>query len=87
MIDSTKSPVPAWKRYLTMAVLAVLVVAAPFVLYTKVFKHSSSGSSPTAPVAAKAPSTTVAKAGTPVTTTTTIPGGIIPSDRNPFSPS
>ena len=84
MIDSTKSPVPAWKRYTTIALLAVLVVIAAFVIYTKEIHHSSSGSPASqapAPVVSTTPSTANAKPSAP----TTIPGGIPVSNRNPFA--
>lgn len=80
MIDSSRSPVPAWKRYLTMTVMIVLVVVAGWVLYTKEIHHSAPGSSSSPAVTNPAPSTTVAQ--TPVTT---VPGGIAPSARDPFS--
>lgn len=86
MIDSTKTPVPAWKRYATMAVLVVLLLVAGYVIYAKDIHHSSTGptSSPAATVAvpAKAP----AKPGpTTATTATTLAGGIAPSTRDPFA--
>lgn len=90
MIDSTKTPVPAWKRYATMAVLVVLLLVAGYVIYTKDIRHSSTGStsSPAATVAvpAKAPAKAPAKpTPTTATTATTLAGGIAPSTRDPFA--
>lgn len=80
MIDASKSPMPLWKRWTTMALLAVLIVVAGYVLWTKELHHpatdSSSPSSPTA--AAPAP------AHAAPTTTTTVPGGIAVSHNSPF---
>ncbi len=82
MIDASKSPVPAWKRYLTIALLAVLVLAAAYVIYTKEIHHSSPSPASPAPAASQAqpaPRPTQTK-----TAPTTIPGGIPISSRNPF---
>lgn len=83
MIDASKSPVPAWKRYATMALLAVLLLAAAYVVYTKELHKGSPTSRPapaTAPV--NPPSSPAPAAGQ--TPATTIPGGIPISSRNPF---
>jgi hypothetical protein len=82
MIDSTKSPMPAWKRYAVVVVLAVLLVVAGYVLWKKELHHASSGNS--APPATAAPSQTVHSRARPSTAPTTIPGGIQPSNRDPF---
>lgn len=82
MIDSTKSPVPAWKRYATMALLAVLLLVAGYVIYTKELHHSSAATAPgPAPVSKPVTPAPVAKQPS---TATTIPGGIPISSRNPF---
>lgn len=83
MIDSTKSPVPAWKRYGTMVLLAVLVLVAAYFVYTKDI-HKSSGSSSAPPAASTAPTTsgsgsTAHSAPAPTTTT------VVLSSRDPFS--
>ena len=80
MIDSTKAPVPAWKRYATMGLLVVLILVAGYVLYTKSLRHNTSGGG-------SGTAGAVAPAASPSTTTapsTTIPGGIAVSSRNPF---
>ena len=96
MIDSTTSPVPTWKRYLTIAVLAVVVLAAGYLIYTKELKGSSGSSSANIPaVTIPAAGAGAASAGSPsgsagptlsAGSATTIPGGVAPSSRNPFSP-
>lgn len=82
MIDATKGPVPAWKKYGTIALLAVLVVAMAYVLWVKELKHHSPVASNSAPPAAtaKVGHATTAKKAPP----TTVPGGLPISSRNPF---
>lgn len=81
MIDASKSPVPAWKRYATIAILAVLVVVVGYFLYSKELHHSPAASRP-------APAPAVTQAGPSQATAKTspkgIPGGIPISSRNPF---
>ena len=90
MIDSTKSPVPTWKRYLTIVVLAVLVLGAGYMLYTKDLKGSSSSSnaSPPAATVPTAPSSGSSGGGSNPSTVpaTTVPGGVAASNRDPFTP-
>jgi len=88
MIDPTRSPQPAWRRYLSAAVLGVLIVVAGYVIYTKDLKHSGSGASqPVASAPAQIKTTSPKTASKPaVAPTTTIPGGVAPSSRNPFAP-
>ena len=78
---------PAWKRYATMALLAVLVLAAAYVIYTKELHHSTTAGATSPPASAPVPligsSTRSGSAKTAVPTT--IPGGIAPSSRNPFA--
>lgn len=83
MIDASKSPVPAWKRYATMALLVALVLVAGYVIYVKEL-HKGSPTSKPAP--APAPASAPARATPPAsqTSATTIPGGIPISSRNPF---
>jgi hypothetical protein len=81
MIDASKSPVPAWKRYATLALMSVLVVVAGYVIYTKEI-HKSSSSPSTAPAPATAHPQT--SPSTTPSVSTTIPGGIPISNRNPF---
>jgi hypothetical protein len=83
MIDASRSPQPAWRRYITFVALgAVLVLAAIFIM-TKELHHHSSGSAQVNPPSASAPAnpagSSVAKAHA-----TTTPGGIPVSGRNPF---
>ncbi len=88
MIDATKSPVPAWKRYAIIVALAALLVVAGYVLWTKELHKSTSGSSG-APAAAHAilpvaVPTANGSAVTIKTAPTTVPGGIPVSSRDPF---
>ena len=85
MIDSTKSPTPAWKRYGTIVLLAVLVVAAAYTIWTKELHKGASSTSAGAkiPVAATPARTAAPRTST---TSTTVPGGIPLSNRNPFTP-
>lgn len=87
MIDSTKSPVPAWKRYLTIALLAVLVVAAGYLIYTHELKSSSSSrtGSPAAASPVNHGATATAGAASVKSAPTTVPGGVPESNRNPFA--
>ncbi len=91
MIDATKSPLPAWKRYGLIVLVAVLVVAGAGMIWTKELHHSLPGLSkskpaPSAPAPAteSTPATAAAsKSSKPVATT--IPGGIPVSARDPFA--
>jgi hypothetical protein len=81
-IDSTKTPSSPRQRYAVAILLTVLVVLAGYFVYMKDLRHHSTVSSPTS-----TPSVvqTVPKSKAPtVTTTTTIPGGVAISTRNPF---
>lgn len=79
MIDSTTSPVPAWKRYATMTVLTVLILVAGFGIYMKEIRHSSSAGAASPPAAAAAPAPHAQPKPTPTTLAT-----IATSSRNPF---
>jgi hypothetical protein len=80
MIDASLSPRPAWRRYVTLIVLLVLVAAAAYVIWTKELHHSAAtNSAPKARPAAASAKTHLVKA-----TATTIPGGVLVSGRNPF---
>ncbi len=81
MIDSTKSPMPAWRRYASVVALTVLVFVAGFVIWTKELHHNTSA---TASVSPPAVAKTAAPKSVPSTTTTTVPGGLPISSRNPF---
>ena len=81
MIDSTKSPTPAWQRYTVALLLTVLIAVVGYMLYSKQLHHGSSSSPP--PPAASTHSKLVPGHGS-VTPSTTIPGGIPISSRNPF---
>lgn len=77
---------PLWKRYAVIALLAVLIVIAGYVLYTKVLHKASpaaasSSPPPAAAVSTGAGSSPAVRAATP---TTTVPGGIPVSSRDPF---
>jgi hypothetical protein len=85
MIDATKSPLPTWKRYGLIVLVAALVVVAGAMIWTKELHHSLPGISKSKPAATQAapPATTSTK--TAQTVPTTIPGGIPVSSRNPFA--
>lgn len=83
MIDSSASPIPAWRRYGTLLLLTVLVLVAGYVIYTKELHHSSPSTGTGHPAAATAPVQAVPRAAPSVSTT--IPGGIPVSSRDPFS--
>lgn len=81
MIDASKSPVPAWKRYMTIAVVSVLVALAAYVIYTKEIHKSTANPGPTPAQNAVAPQGAPSRVPT---VSTTIPGGVPVSSRNPF---
>ena len=82
MIDSTKSPTAQWKKTATVVLLVVLIAVAGWYVWTKDLHKSSSGSSDAASTPALSVPAPAVKAT--VTTTTTLPGGVPESDRNPF---
>jgi len=90
MIDATKGPVPAWQRYTIIVLLAVLLVVAGYVVWTKEL-HKSTPASSGAPAAVHAivptanPATGNGSAVAAKTVPTTVPGGIPSSSRNPFA--
>jgi hypothetical protein len=91
MIDATKSPLPTWKRYALLLLIAALVVAAGAMIWTKELHHSLPLVSKSKP-AASAPAASTKSTGTTKTpaapakpVATTIPGGIPVSPRNPFA--
>ena len=81
MIDSTKSPMPTWRRYAMVAALAILIAVAAYVVWVKELHHSSSPASSPAPVATVPARPAKAKSAPH---TTSVPGGIPISSRNPF---
>ncbi len=81
MIDSTKSPIPAWRRYATIAILGIVIVVAGYLLWSKELHHSSAAA--TAPATTAKPAASGAKPQLP-SPSTTIPGGIPVSSRDPF---
>lgn len=82
MIDASKSPIPTWRRYGTAVLLTVLIAVAAYVVWAKEL-HPSAPSEPAAP-AASAPVAHRTPPTTRVLPTTTIPGGIPVSSRDPF---
>ena len=84
MIDATKAPTPAWKRYGIMALLAVLIVVAAFMVWKKELHHSGSGSASPPAAAVVNPLTPTAPAKAASRPTTTVPGGLPISSRDPF---
>lgn len=76
MIDPTRAPVPLWKRYLTIGVLCVLVLAAALFIYKKELHHSS-------PSASK-PAASLPASGSGATPPTTAPAPAV-SSRDPFA--
>jgi hypothetical protein len=82
MIDASRSPRPAWKRYATFVALAALIVVAAFVIWNKELHHTASSATPPRSPVVAAPAPT-AKVVTP--TPTTVPGGLPISSRDLFS--
>lgn len=83
MIDSSKSPIPAWRRYATIAILGIVIVVAGYLLWSKELHHSSAAAPAPAPAATAKSAASSAKPQQP-SPSTTIPGGIPVSSRNPF---
>ena len=81
MIDATRSPRPAWQRYATLALLAALIVVAAVVIWKKELHHSSSSAAAPTHVM---PVPLTPRAASPAPTTT-IPGGVAVSGRDPFA--
>lgn len=79
MIDATKSPMPLWRRYASIALLIVIVAAVGWFVWTKEIHKSTASSAPPVPAAAQ-----TAKAPTTTVPPTTVPGGLAISNRNPF---
>jgi hypothetical protein len=80
--DATKSPTPAWQRTLIGLLLAAVIIAVGYFLWTHELhkKASPSGGSPAA--VQPAPTQPSHPGATPPTT---IPGGIPISSRDPFA--
>ena len=89
MIDATRGPMPAWKRYGLFVVVAALVLAAGAMIWTKELHHSLPLLSKSKPAAsAPAPTSVPPSTGTvkpSKSPATTIPGGIPVSGRDPFA--
>ena len=81
-IDATKSPTPIWQRRTIAVLLAVLLAAVAYMVWTKDLHHSSPASAP-APVTAPARTHSAPVSGV-ASPTTTVPGGIPVSSRDPF---
>jgi hypothetical protein len=86
MIDPTKSPTPTWQRYTVALLITVLIVVAGYVLWSKELHHKSTSASPPS---TPATSTATGSSGVPApkataAPSTTIPGGIPISTRDPF---
>jgi hypothetical protein len=79
MADPTTSPVPAWKRYATLALLGVVLLVAAYVIYTKELHHTTTATHSSPPATVPAQPSVI----TP-SVPTTIPGAIPISSRNPF---
>lgn len=82
MIDPTKSPTSPLRKTATIVLLAVLIIAAGMFLYKKDFHHSTASAGTSPAPAAPAP---VIHTKAATATTTTIPGGVPESNRNPFA--
>ncbi len=80
MIDASRSPRAAWKRYVTFVLLLVLIVAAGYLIWTKELHHTASGPSPSRTLAAAAPIRTTHA----VSTVTTIRRGLPVGSRDSF---
>jgi hypothetical protein len=86
-IDATKSPTPAWQRTLMIVLLAALIAVAGYYLWKHDIHKAPSAAPPSAPavVHARAPSSQAPGSKPTVVTSTTIPGGIPISTRDPFT--
>lgn len=82
MIDSTKSPEVAWKRYGKLVALAALIIVAAFLIWTKELHHSGSSLPPPAATTPAVPSGNEVSAHTQSPPTT---AGLSASARNPFN--
>lgn len=81
MIDSSKTPIPLWRKYGTLVALTVLVLVAAYVVWVKELHHAA----PSVPAPSAVSHTSVTPpAHTAPTTSTTLPGGLPVSSRNPF---
>lgn len=85
-IDATKSPTPLWQRRTIAVLLVVLLAVVGYMVWTKDLHHSSPAA---APPPASAPalrrSTPASRSANPASSpTTTVPGGIPVSSRDPF---
>lgn len=80
MIDSTKAPMSPTRRYVTTALLTLLILVAMYVLWTKELHHSNPSPASSTPAVTHP----AARSATAPTPSTTIPGGIPISGRNPF---
>jgi hypothetical protein len=84
-VDATKSPTPAWKRTVVMALLGVLILAAGYFVWTHDLHKSSPPASSSGPAPAAQTSQTSQPSVKPAATTTTVPAGLPISSRNPFT--
>jgi hypothetical protein len=89
MIDASRSPRPAWKRYGTFLLLVAVIAVAAVVIWKKELHHNSPASAPQVPAAVvpahpAAHTAKAAKPAKPASPTTTVPGGLPISTRNPF---
>lgn len=90
MIDATKSPLPTWKRYGLFILVAALLVVAAGAIWTKELHHSIPGitkSKPAASAPAQTPSSTPQAVTSSKPVSTSVPGGIPVSARDPFASS
>lgn len=83
-IDATKSPTPAWQRKAVAVLLALLVTVVGYTLWSKDFHHQAAAP-PAPPPAAKAPVRSVPSTTAVTAPSTTIPGGLPLSGRDPFA--
>ncbi len=79
MIDSTKGPIPLWKRYAMIIGLAVVLIVGGYYIYSKDL-HQSSNSAANPPAAAPPPHAATPPTVAPVTKTPIAPI----SNRSPF---
>jgi hypothetical protein len=87
MIDASRSPRPAWKRYGIFLLLVALIAVAAFVIWKKELHHSSPAAAPPTPartVPAHTAAHTAVRTAKPAAPATTVPGGLPISSRNPF---
>jgi hypothetical protein len=83
MLDPTKPVAPAWRKYLILAVMPILIGVCAYVIWSRELHHSKSAGPSSTPPVTSAPAQRLATNLT--SPPTTVPGGLPISARNPFA--